>query len=147
MPFTKCAWLCMGSTMHKYVYVDNNYLKQNISCHLFQKSTALMFAIFYHPLDIIFTSGGTEGNNMVLHSAVQHFWLCHPLADGRTQMRGTNSPRQEVDEKKYDPEDGLRPHFVTSNIEHDSISKVLQTFEANGLAGLDDVPEGTSQLL
>ena len=64
--------------------------------------------------DIIFTSGGTEANNMVLHSAPCHFWKTYP--------------RDDTAGKRL-------PHIVTSNIEHDSIRLVLEKYLEDGKAG------------
>lgn len=54
--------------------------------------------------DVIFTSGGTEANNMVFHSALSHFVM---------------SSRKQ---------DGLLPHIITSNLEHDSIKLVVDRY-------------------
>ncbi|XP_049658184.1 selenocysteine lyase isoform X1 [Accipiter gentilis] len=64
------------------------------------------------PEDIVFTSGGTEANNMVIHTARRHF--CESQArpgDGR----GT-------------------PHIVTSSVEHDSIRLPLEQLVKESLA-------------
>ncbi|XP_064599325.1 selenocysteine lyase-like [Liolophura sinensis] len=68
--------------------------------------------------DIIFTSGGTEANNLVLHSALKYFHQESDKADGRIGL----------------------PHFITSNLEHDSIKLVLQHFEEEKLAEVTNVP-------
>ncbi|KAJ7405168.1 Selenocysteine lyase [Willisornis vidua] len=64
------------------------------------------------PEDIVFTSGGTEANNMVIHTARRHFLEGQPVA-GRG--RGT-------------------PHIVTSNVEHDSIRLPLEQLGKEVLA-------------
>ncbi|XP_063297034.1 selenocysteine lyase isoform X2 [Pelobates fuscus] len=58
------------------------------------------------PEDIIFTSGGTEANNMVLFSAVEHF------------MKDSKERHNNVLENEL-------PHIITSNVEHDSIALPL----------------------
>ncbi|NXN91943.1 SCLY lyase, partial [Rhinopomastus cyanomelas] len=54
--------------------------------------------------DIVFTSGGTEANNMVIHSACRHF------CKSRAGLRDSQG----------------MPHIVTSSVEHDSIRLPLE---------------------
>lgn len=61
------------------------------------------------PEDIIFTSGGTEANNMVIHTALKYF-------------RESQGQGQAV------------PHIVTSNVEHDSIRLPLEQLVKGHLA-------------
>ena len=70
-------------------------------------------------VDIVFTSGGTEANNMVLLTALKHFWRTFPGVDGTMKGPGVKH----------------LPHIVTSNFEHDSIRLVLEEFEKAGKAG------------
>ena len=98
-------------------------------------------------LDIIFTSGGTESNNMVLHSALQMFWQQQNThAQGHTYLR-RNSCSHCYDDNETEDSISMRPHFITTNIEHDSITKVLRHFQTEGLAGLDDMLKRTLSLL
>ncbi|NXG24428.1 SCLY lyase, partial [Grallaria varia] len=64
------------------------------------------------PEDIVFTSGGTEANNMVIHSACRHFLASRP---GPGDSPGT-------------------PHVVTSSVEHDSIRLPLEQLGRESLA-------------
>jgi len=64
--------------------------------------------------DIIFTSGGTEANNMVLNTAVEHFimrWIADSVAEPSL------------------------PHIISSLLEHDSIKLVLERYQNIGRAG------------
>ncbi|XP_059711155.1 selenocysteine lyase isoform X3 [Haemorhous mexicanus] len=69
------------------------------------------------PEDIVFTSGGTEANNMVIHTACRHFHDSWGTGDSR----------------------GI-PHIVTSSVEHDSIRLPLEQLEKEGLAEATFVP-------
>ncbi|XP_061862009.1 selenocysteine lyase isoform X1 [Colius striatus] len=62
--------------------------------------------------DIVFTSGGTEANNMVIHTACRHF---HQSQAGLGHGQGT-------------------PHIVTSSVEHDSIRLPLEQMLKESLA-------------
>uniref|UniRef100_A0A8D2ZJG0 Selenocysteine lyase n=1 Tax=Scophthalmus maximus TaxID=52904 RepID=A0A8D2ZJG0_SCOMX len=68
--------------------------------------------------DIIFTSGGTEANNLVLHTAVEHF---------RRHRRAAEQG------------EGL-PHIITSNVEHDSVKLVAEHLQREGKADVTFVP-------
>ncbi|NXK44554.1 SCLY lyase, partial [Chauna torquata] len=67
------------------------------------------------PEDIIFTSGGTEANNMVIHTALRHF------RESQGQGRAT-------------------PHILTSSVEHDSIRLPLEQLVKESLAETTLVP-------
>ncbi|XP_003991346.2 selenocysteine lyase isoform X1 [Felis catus] len=69
------------------------------------------------PQDIIFTSGGTESNNLVIHSVVQHFQHTRS-AEG----------------------DGAVPHLVTCTVEHDSIRLPLEHLVKEQVAAVTFVP-------
>ncbi|XP_063196199.1 selenocysteine lyase isoform X3 [Chroicocephalus ridibundus] len=64
------------------------------------------------PEDIVFTSGGTEANNMVIHTACRHFHGSQARPGGSW---GT-------------------PHIVTSSVEHDSIRLPLEQLVKESLA-------------
>ena len=66
------------------------------------------------PNDILFTSGGTEANNMVFYSIVNHF----------------NLNKQS---------DNAKPHIIISSIEHDSVKLVGEYFVKNDLAEVSEI--------
>ncbi|XP_034386075.1 selenocysteine lyase [Cyclopterus lumpus] len=75
--------------------------------------------------DIIFTSGGTEANNMVLHTAVEHFRRSSRAAGQREGHRNGS---------------GGLPHIITSNVEHDSVKLVAEHLQKEGKADVTYVP-------
>ncbi|XP_052083128.1 selenocysteine lyase-like isoform X1 [Mytilus californianus] len=72
--------------------------------------------------DIIFTSGGTEGNNMIIQTAVKYAY--HDMSNG--YAGGDNHDKL--------------PHFITSNLEHDSVKLVLEHLAEEGTASVTFVP-------
>uniref|UniRef100_A0A7N6BBA8 Selenocysteine lyase n=1 Tax=Anabas testudineus TaxID=64144 RepID=A0A7N6BBA8_ANATE len=75
--------------------------------------------------DIIFTSGGTEANNLVLHTAVEHFRRnCRAAEQGEGHQNGCT---------------GL-PHIITSNVEHDSVKLAAEHLQREGKADVTFVP-------
>ena len=80
--------------------------------------------------EIIFTSGGTEANNMVFHSVIQNFLghqnslQCQDSKDKVTLMNGC-SPC---------------PHIITCNIEHDSVVLALRALKSQGKVEVTEVP-------
>uniref|UniRef100_A0A672IUZ6 Selenocysteine lyase n=1 Tax=Salarias fasciatus TaxID=181472 RepID=A0A672IUZ6_SALFA len=75
--------------------------------------------------DIIFTSGGTEANNLVLHTAMEHF------RKSRSSAKGVEGSRNGYD--------GL-PHIITSNVEHDSVKLVAEHLQSEAKADVTFVP-------
>lgn len=69
--------------------------------------------------DIIFTSGGTEANNLVIHTAVEHF-----------------RRNCDADEQHAFLSNGVcgLPHIISSNVEHDSVKLVLEHLQREGKA-------------
>uniref|UniRef100_U3CXA8 Selenocysteine lyase n=1 Tax=Callithrix jacchus TaxID=9483 RepID=U3CXA8_CALJA len=78
------------------------------------------------PQDIIFTSGGTESNNLVIHSVVKHFYV-NQTSKGDTGVH-------------HSPVDGAKPHFITSSVEHDSIRLPLEHLAEEQAAAVTFVP-------
>uniref|UniRef100_A0A674NE80 Selenocysteine lyase n=1 Tax=Takifugu rubripes TaxID=31033 RepID=A0A674NE80_TAKRU len=66
--------------------------------------------------DIIFTSGGTEANNMVFHTAVEHFWR---------NWEAAQETHRHLNENR------VFPHIVTSNVEHDSVKLAAEYLQEN----------------
>ncbi|RMZ93815.1 selenocysteine lyase isoform X1 [Brachionus plicatilis] len=63
------------------------------------------------PSDIVFLSGGTEANNVVFNSVYIHY----------------QNLKNKIND--LDP----LPHFIISNVEHDSVKLVAEHYEKNGL--------------
>lgn len=72
------------------------------------------------PPEIVFTSGGTESNNMIIHSLVRHF-------------KKTRSSFAPLSHFKV-------PHVITSNIEHNSIVLTLKDLHEDEHIELTIVP-------
>ncbi len=63
--------------------------------------------LFAHPDEIIFTSGGTEGDNLAIFGVVRAFKIAHPA---------------------------IRPHIVTTSIEHAAVRETCRALEKEGVA-------------
>ncbi|XP_073928219.1 selenocysteine lyase isoform X2 [Castor canadensis] len=83
--------------------------------------------------DIIFTSGGTESNNLVIQSVVKQFH--------------ENQASKGDTVEQHSPGDGTKPHFITCTVEHDSIRLPLEHLveeqmavsKVNGQAEVEDI--------
>lgn len=62
-----------------------------------------------------------QGNNTILQTAVKYFSTYHDICNGH---QGGDNP------------DKL-PHFITSNLEHDSVKLVLEHLAEEGIASKD----------
>lgn len=62
--------------------------------------------------DVIFTSGGSESNNWVIDATIKCFL------------------------SKIFSDPPCKPHIITSNVEHDSISVTLSTLQKEGIVGM-----------
>ncbi|KAG7488371.1 hypothetical protein MATL_G00031870 [Megalops atlanticus] len=78
--------------------------------------------------DILFTSGGTEANNLVFHTAVKHFWESWEEAEKKGQ------------EKSHLNGKAILPHIITSNVEHDSVRLTADNLMKEGKADVTFVP-------
>nr|XP_012807830.2 selenocysteine lyase isoform X1 [Jaculus jaculus] len=78
------------------------------------------------PQDIIFTSGGTESNNLVIHSVLKNFH--------KNQTTRGNPAAQHI------PEEEAKAHFVTCTVEHDSIRLPLEHLVEEQVADVTFVP-------
>ncbi|XP_053453130.1 selenocysteine lyase isoform X6 [Nycticebus coucang] len=76
--------------------------------------------------DVLFTSGGTESNNLVIHSVVKHFH------ENQTSKRDAVECHSHVE--------GAKPHFITSTVEHDSIRLPLEQLVKEQVAAVTFVP-------
>ncbi|XP_006016036.1 selenocysteine lyase isoform X1 [Alligator sinensis] len=79
------------------------------------------------PEDIIFTSGGTEANNLIIHTALRCF--------RESWVLGENGPGE-----KHSKPQGATPHFVTSSVEHDSVRLPLEHLVRENMAEATFVP-------
>lgn len=78
------------------------------------------------PQDVVFTSGGTESNNLVIRSAMRTFHENEASRGGAVEHPS--------------PVEGATPHFITSTVEHDSISLPLQHLAKEQVAVVTFVP-------
>ncbi|KAM9030979.1 selenocysteine lyase [Sarcophilus harrisii] len=78
--------------------------------------------------DIIFTSGGTEANNLVIHSTMKLF------------QESQRSKGAWLAEQQAGLVSRAKPHFITCTVEHDSIRLPLEQLEKEGMAEVSFVP-------
>lgn len=80
--------------------------------------------------NIIFTSGGTEANNLVFHTALEHF-----KRGGKMEQTGRSDEERDL----HNGTAGV-PHIIISNVEHDSVRLTAESLRREGKADVTSVP-------
>ncbi|XP_015216811.2 selenocysteine lyase [Lepisosteus oculatus] len=78
--------------------------------------------------DIILMSGGTEANNFVFHTAIKYFWDTW----GKSGLNGGKTGHLNAE--------GVLPHIISSNVEHDSIKLTADNLQKEKRAEVTFVP-------
>ncbi|MEK7509986.1 MAG: cysteine desulfurase family protein [Patescibacteria group bacterium] len=82
-------------------------------------------AKFLHcsPLEVVFTSGATEANNLAIQGVIQY------ISNQTSLLEESPARRQDA-----------KPHIVTSQIEHESVLEPCKMLEKEGVAQVTYVP-------
>jgi cysteine desulfurase len=87
------------------------------------------------PEEIIFTSGGTESNNLAIQGLIwelqETYFFPGPRFSLSASRRTSARPFEKV---------SFLPHFITTNIEHPSVLETCRMLEKRGLVELTIVP-------
>ena len=86
------------------------------------------------PSDVLFTSGGTESNNMVFHSVINRFKQRFPPT-GNSSANSTC-----LDGEGCCSQTTALPHIITSSIEHDSVILALKSLKSREKIELTVLP-------
>ena len=98
--------------------------------------TLVARSIEAHAEEIIFTSGGTEANNLAIFGVLQS-----PLVKGVPESaRGRDVTTPATEDGGTPFVKGDKPHIVTTNIEHSSVLEPLRELERQGRAEVTYVP-------
>ncbi len=98
--------------------------------------TLVARSIEAHAEEIIFTSGGTEANNLAIFGVLQSPFLKGVPESARG--RDVTTPATEDGGTPFVK--GDKPHIVTTNIEHSSVLEPLRELERQGRAEVTYVP-------
>jgi cysteine desulfurase len=123
------------------LYVEGVAAKKTVA----EARTQVARALEAHTEEIVFTSGGTEANNLAIFGVIgewQKLLSGHAeanLASATARARGIFQQKNirvsgSVSRKRF------LPHLVTTNIEHSSVLEPLRALEKRGLAEVSFVP-------
>ena len=118
---------------------SSSYQTGQLAKELIQESREAVAKMIHcdEPQDIIFTSGGTETNNWVIQTAVRYYAEFGKKHESAKDNLTCNQEASELKKFKFASENSAAsaiPHIITSNIEHDSVVKVLQHLERKNIA-------------
>jgi cysteine desulfurase len=89
------------------------------------------------PDEIVFTSGGTESNNLAIQGVLE------AVLNKSVDVSVNRNVNGNVDKKVS----GSKPHIVSSVIEHPSVLEILSALEIKGLCDVSLVPVGEDGIL
>ena len=98
-----------------------------------------------HTDEIVFTSGGTEANNLAIFGVIDALFSSAPLQRGSPSVFRVEGVRRRGSSTPLNPpskEGGRKsaPHIVTTNIEPSSVLEPLRELERQGRAEITYVP-------